>query len=157
MTFDQDAPVTHQDQGVCECSTRPPLANIVRPRKPSVPECLQLRCITDLWLLRCQSANPYVAGSRGVLHHLRNTGGRLARPIRPWWFYQPQTRALSESAEASCKRARLIEGHALAHHAVGARSLLDLVKVSRRLTVSLRRRQEAQSVRITSGFRLRKL
>src|SRR5690349_24688190 len=108
MTVGQDAPVTHQDQGVRECSTRRPWRTLVRPRKPSVPECLQLRCITDLWLLRCQSANPCVAGTRGVLHHLPNAGGRLARPIRPWWFYQPQTLALSESAEASCKRTRVI-------------------------------------------------
>jgi hypothetical protein len=33
MPFGQDAPVTHQDQGVYECSTRPPLANIGSPQK----------------------------------------------------------------------------------------------------------------------------
>src|SRR4029453_1872062 len=50
---------------------------------------------------------------------ISNTGGRPPLPIRLWWFYQPLCRALSVSAEASCKRACLIEGHALAHHVVG--------------------------------------
>src|SRR5207248_4709932 len=38
------------------CGLARPLANIVRPRKPSVPDCLQNRCITDFVAARLPGA-----------------------------------------------------------------------------------------------------